>query len=76
MATAPINVPMWGCLTVKKKDGTLLGHDEPLVKAASFSGMNVVYPDGHAKWADGSTLVPFLKDSIGDSYCGPILSVP
>jgi prepilin-type N-terminal cleavage/methylation domain-containing protein len=76
MVTAPINVPMWGCLTVKKKDGTLLGHDEPLVKAASFSGMNVVYPDGHARWADGNTLEPFLKDTAGDSYYGPKLSGP
>jgi prepilin-type N-terminal cleavage/methylation domain-containing protein len=67
MATAPSNIAMWGCLTAKKTDGTALAHHEPLVNKP-ISGMNAVYPDGHAQWVVGADLEAYWNGSNLDFY--------
>ena len=66
VVTAPVGVAMWGCLTIMKSGGITLAHSEPEVKAP-ISGMNAVYPDGHAAWVQITNLEVYNNNG-GDYY--------
>lgn len=70
MMTAPGSVALWGCLTATKPDGAALAHHEPNVKTP-VSGMNAVYPDGHALWVEGAGLEVYFSDGSGTAYMWP-----
>lgn len=54
MTTIPNGVPLWGCLT-STKNGNTIAHDQPSIKKP-LTGMNAVYPDGHAAWVPTADL--------------------
>ncbi|CAN5550450.1 hypothetical protein BH09VER1_BH09VER1_25100 [soil metagenome] len=69
-ATAPVNVAMWGCLTVERTDHTVLAHSEPGV-GKPLSGMNVAYPDGHGAWVKASGLQSYWTGPSGELFYWP-----
>lgn len=70
IVTAPVTVALWGCLTVKRTDNSALAHAEPAVKKP-ISGMNAVYPDGHAQWVQLADLEAYYKHTDGSLYYWP-----
>lgn len=70
LVTAPVNIPVWGCLTLVKSDKTAFAHNEPSVKKP-LSGMNVVYPDGHGTWVPGGDLESYWTGPSGDLFYWP-----
>ncbi len=70
----PAGVALWGCLSVKRADGTSIAHNEPGV-AGSPSGMSAAYPDGHASWVDIASMEVYWKGG-GSDYYWPIPPAP
>ena len=56
--TASPRAALWGCLTIKRPDGSALAHGEPGVNSP-ISGMNAAYVDGHAGWTAPEALEVF-----------------
>ena len=64
---APAGVALWGCLSVRRSDGTSIAHNEPGV-AGPPSGMSAAYPDGHASWSDIAAMEIYWKGGGSDYY--------
>jgi len=73
LSMIPAGTALWGCLTVKRGDGTTLSHSEA-GKKESLTGMNAAFVDGHAGWVDVASVEVFYKNN-GD-YCWPIPPAP
>ena len=65
-STASPQFPLWGCLTVKRADGTALGHSVPSV-GSPIDGMNAAFVDGHAAWVLPAAMEVFWSYN-GDYY--------
>jgi len=68
--TAPVNVALWGCLTFVSADSKAYGHGDAGV-ARPISGMNAVYPDGHAAWVAGTNLERYYTSDSGNGFYWP-----
>ena len=68
--TAPVNVALWGCLTWLSPDNKAYGHSDPAA-ARPISGMNAVYPDGHAAWVLGTNLERYYTSDSGNAFYWP-----
>ena len=73
LSMIPAGTALWGCLTVKRGDGSTLSHSEAGSKDG-LTGMNAAFVDGHAGWVDVSSVEVYYK-SNGD-YCWPIPPAP
>lgn len=68
--TAPVNVALWGCLTFISADSKAYGHSDAGV-VRPISGMNAVYPDGHAAWVAGTNLERYYTSDSGNGFYWP-----
>ena len=68
--TAPVNVALWGCLTFVTIDNKAYGHSDAGV-VRPISGMNAVYPDGHAAWVPGTNLERYWTSDSGNGFYWP-----
>ncbi len=73
LSMIPAGTALWGCLTVKRGDGTTLSHSEAGEKE-SLTGLNAAFVDGHAGWVDVSSVEVYYR-SNGD-YCWPVPPTP
>ena len=68
--TAPVNVALWGCLTFITSDNKAYGHSDAGI-VRPLSGMNAVYPDGHAAWVAGTNLEKYYTSDSGNGFYWP-----
>jgi prepilin-type N-terminal cleavage/methylation domain-containing protein len=68
--TAPVDVALWGCLTFITSDNKAFGHSDAGV-ARPLTGMNAVYPDGHAAWVAGTNLERYYTSDSGNGFYWP-----
>ncbi len=66
LMTAPATVPLWGCLTFD--NGQFYGHGD-VGTDGPHEGMNVIHPEGSAKWVQGSELE--IYSTVGPQYYWP-----
>ena len=63
--------PVWGCMTLRKNNGTWLGHHSKLTERKP-DGANVVYTDGSGKWVDPYDMAYFYYASSQNRYFIPM----
>ncbi|RMD79412.1 MAG: hypothetical protein D6820_08330 [Lentisphaerae bacterium] len=67
LTSANASLPLWSCLTVKKRHGTFLGHDVPEI-AVFPDGLNSGHVDGSANWVDGRKMIAYYRGAGEDYY--------